>query len=316
MTAWQISPATERVELAGGQAEVVFTVTNPGPVDTRATVDIVGSEQAQASWFTVAEPQQVIPHGGSKQFTATVKPGEKAPAGTHWLSGRVYSADAAPEEDSVTSNRVTFEIKPPPEKPKSKDWLWALIAGGVLVLVIIVVMVTLMTRRSGVEVPDVVGKPQAQAEQMLKDNGLVPKVEKKPSDTVAESHVIHQDPKAGASAKKDSTVTIVVSSGADLVQVPELLGMDVNAAVEVVQKAGLVPEIALRASAQAKGLVVDTDPKQGSAAVARGSKLRLYVSTGPSGDTGGLCKLKPWICTTKINPNIKILPSFTIPPGN
>ena len=30
MTAWQISPATERVELADGQAEVVFTFGRRG----------------------------------------------------------------------------------------------------------------------------------------------------------------------------------------------------------------------------------------------------------------------------------------------
>jgi hypothetical protein len=140
MTSWQISPGTERIELKDGQAEVIFTVTNPGPVDKRATVDVVGSEQAQSSWFNIAEPQQLIPHGGSKQFTATVKPDEKAPAGTHWLAGRVYSADAAPEEDSVTSDRVTFEIKPPAEKPKTKWWLWALIAAGLVAVVVGVVL--------------------------------------------------------------------------------------------------------------------------------------------------------------------------------
>ncbi|OKH86043.1 hypothetical protein EB75_04730 [Mycobacterium sp. ST-F2] len=316
MTAWQISPATERVELAGGQAEVVFTVTNPGPVDTRATVDIVGSEQAQASWFTVAEPQQVIPHGGSKQFTATVKPGEKAPAGTHWLSGRVYSADAAPEEDSVTSNRVTFEIKPPPEKPKSKDWLWALIAGGVLVLVIIVVMVTLMTRRSGVEVPDVVGKPQAQAEQMLKDNGLVPKAAQQPSDAVANGNVISQDPTAGASAKKDSTVTIAVSSGADLVQIPDVVGMDVNDAVDRVQKAGLVPGFAQGASSVPANHVYRTDPDH--VPVPKGSKVILYVSKGPSG-TNDACKgiHPPKWCLVRITDILvpTLMPSFTVPVG-
>lgn len=317
MTAWQISPATERVELADGQAEVVFTVTNPGPVDTRATVDIVGSEQAQASWFTVAEPQQLIPHGGSKQFTATVKPGEKAPAGSHWLAGRVYSADAAPEEDSVTSNRVAFEIKRPPEKPKSKDWLWALIAGGVLLLVIIGVVTALMMRRSGVEVPDVVGKPQAQAEQMLKDNGLVPKAAQQPSDAVANGNVISQDPAAGASAKKDSTVTINVSSGADMVPIPAgLVGMKVDDAVDRLQKAGLVPGFDQGASSQPANHVYKTAPNQGP--VPKGSKVILYVSTG-SGGTTDVCKgiNPPKWCWLRVTDVIvpTFMPPFTVPVG-
>jgi PASTA domain len=216
MTAWQISPGAERVELKDGQAEVVFTVTNPGPVDKRATVDVVGSEQAQSSWFKIAEPQQLIPHGGSKQFMATVKPDEKAPAGTHWLAGRVYSADAAPEEDSVTSDRVTFEIKPPAAKPKPKWWLWASIAAGLLAIVIGVVLF-LVLPQGGPKVPDVTildvtTMAQDEAKKDLEAQGLVVQVRQVYSTTVPIGYVISQDPPANKSAKKGSTVTISVSS--------------------------------------------------------------------------------------------------------
>jgi hypothetical protein len=139
MTVWQITAGMQRLELKDGQAEVVFTVSNPGPVDDRATVDVVGGEQADASWFAVTEPQQTVPHGGTKSFQVLVKPGETAPAGTHWLAGRVYSADTAPEENSVTSDRVQFEIAAP-AKPKSKLWLWILIAAGIVAVVVGVIL--------------------------------------------------------------------------------------------------------------------------------------------------------------------------------
>jgi hypothetical protein len=278
MTSWQISPGTERAELKDGQAEVVFTVTNLGPVDKRATVDVVGNAQAQSSWFNIAEPQQLIPHGGSKQFMATVKPDAKAPAGEHWLAGRVYSADAAPEEDSVTSDRVTFEVKPPPEKPKTKWWLWALIAAGVLAVVIGVVLFVVL-RSGGPEVPDVTAKNQAEAEQLVKDQGLVLSVQKQPSETVQNGSVISQDPPAGTSAKKGSTVTIVVSTGSDIVQVPQgLVGLDFASAFQKVQQAGLVANLVWKASLQPKDQVLSTDPAQGP--VHKGSAINLYVSTG------------------------------------
>jgi hypothetical protein len=276
MTSWQISPGTERIELKDGQAEVVFTVTNPGPVDKRATVDVVGSEQAQGSWFNIAEPQQVIPHGGSKQFIATVKPDEKAPAGTHWLAGRVYSADAAPEEDSVTSDRVTFEVKPPPEKPKTKWWLWALIAAGVVAVVVGVVLF-LVLRGGGPGVPDVTTKTQADAEQLIKDQGLIPNVQQQSSETVQNGSVISQDPPAGSSAKKGSTVTIVVSTGSDLVQVPQdLIGQDVSSAILELQRAGLHAQVVATSSLKPKDQVVKAD--QGK--VHKGSEINLTVSTG------------------------------------
>lgn len=300
MTSWQISPGTERVELKQGQAEVLFTVTNPGPVDKRATVDVVGSEQAQSSWFTVAEPQQLIPHGGSKQFTALVKPDEKAPAGTHWLAARVYSADAAPEEDSVTSDRVSFEIKPPPEKPKSKWWLWALIGGVVLLAAIGVVAFVML--RGGQDVPDVGGKTQADAEQLIKDGGLVPKVEQQPSETVENGHVISQDPGAGGSAEKGSTVTIVVSTGSNLVQVPQgLAGQDVVPAILKLQQAGLVANLVPTRSFQPTDQVIKTDPTQGP--VPKGSEVKLFVSTGPlihpTFELPPPCRQSPHTCVIK-----------------
>jgi hypothetical protein len=224
MTAWQISPGAQRLDLKDGRGEVVFTVSNPGPVDRRATVEIVGSDQVQSSWFKVAEPQQVVPLSGSKQFTAVVEPGDAAPAGTHWLAGRVYSADIAPEEDSVTSDRITFEIKPPAEKPKSKLWLWALIAGA-LTLVVVVGLVLVLVLKDGepevstVSVPDVKTRTQAEAERLIKDAGLVPQLKEEANDTVGEGLVISQVPDGGTAAK-ESSVIITVSTGPVIVTPP------------------------------------------------------------------------------------------------
>lgn len=134
-TPWQINAGVQRVELKDGRAEVAFTVSNPGPVDGVATVEVVGSEQTAASWFSVAEPQRLVPHGGSVTFPAVLRPPLGAPAGSHWLSGRVYSADAAPEETAVLSDRVVFELGETKPPPPSKTWLWILIAVALVAVV-------------------------------------------------------------------------------------------------------------------------------------------------------------------------------------
>ena len=157
---------------------------------------------------------------------------------------------------------------------------------------------------------------RAQAEQMLTDNGLVPKAAQQPSDAVANGNVISQDPTAGASAKKDSTVTIAVSSGADLVQIPDVVGMDVNDAVDRVQKAGLVPGFAQGASSVPANHVYRTDPDH--VPVPKGSKVILYVSKGPSG-TNDACKgiHPPKWCLVRITDILvpTLMPSFTVPVG-
>lgn len=63
-----------------------------------------------------------------------------------------------------------------------------------------------------VSVPNVVGLEQASAESELKDADLEVKVEQQESPAVPEGRVISQNPSAGTSVAKGTTVTIVVSA--------------------------------------------------------------------------------------------------------
>jgi hypothetical protein len=297
-TQWEINPGVQRVELKDGQAEVKFDVRNPGPVDDRATVDVVGSEQADASWFTVPEPQRTVPHGGSVTFGAVVKPGEKAPPGTHWFAGRVYSADTAPEENSVTSDRVTFEIKPPAEKPKPKWWLWALIGGGLVVVVLGVVLFLLLS--GGPEVPLVEGMTEAEATALIEDEGLVAVVEKQGHATVDKGRVISQDPRAGSAAEDGATVTMKVSTGPKFVSIPTIAGhFDAVQGVLELQNAGLDVKVVLRTSNDVpRDEVIGTDPPAQSTVI-EGSEVKLLVSSGPIKIPIGkleICVKRPDIC--------------------
>jgi len=143
---WTISASAERIELnPQGRAETTFTVTNNGPIDQRLVVDTVRSDNAAQARIEVVEPQRLVTHGGTAQFLARVTVPAGTPAAMCWLAGRVYSADAAPEESSVLSDRVAFEIKPtaPPRKPNI--WLW-LIPAIVLALILIGVVLFLLLR--------------------------------------------------------------------------------------------------------------------------------------------------------------------------
>ncbi|MSO88091.1 MAG: Stk1 family PASTA domain-containing Ser/Thr kinase [Acidimicrobiia bacterium] len=74
-------------------------------------------------------------------------------------------------------------------------------------------------------VPNVVGSTLAEASNLLGQAGFTVSQESEASATVAKGLVIRTSPAAGVSASKGATVTVVVSTGPDVVEVPFLLGL-------------------------------------------------------------------------------------------
>lgn len=134
MTEWAVVAAAPQVLLdVANRAEMTFTVTNPGDAPDRAVFLVEPEEGAPRSWFTVAEPQRLVPPRGSVSYLVTVAVPPGTPAATYALRGCVYSANTAPEESSRRSGRVTFAVRPV-EKPKRPWWPYAVAAGLVLVV--------------------------------------------------------------------------------------------------------------------------------------------------------------------------------------
>lgn len=130
-------------------------------------------------------------------------------------------------------------------------------------------------------VPNVVGVPTAVAVKRLRTNGLaaatVSVVSSKPSGTV-----LTQNPAAGASVSKGSTISIHVSKGQ--ATIPNVVGQPLSSARAALRGAGLVAAVFDVPSAQPKGTVVAQHPAANTK-VARGSKVRINVSTGSAGQT-------------------------------
>jgi eukaryotic-like serine/threonine-protein kinase len=90
--------------------------------------------------------------------------------------------------------------------------------GMVVVLALAFFLSALITMytlfRSGdTRVPNVVGKSEAEAQKMAEQAGLKVKIQKRADATVPENTVIETRPGPNSSVKKDSGLTIVVSSG-------------------------------------------------------------------------------------------------------
>ncbi|HTO00927.1 MAG TPA: Stk1 family PASTA domain-containing Ser/Thr kinase, partial [Microthrixaceae bacterium] len=131
-----------------------------------------------------------------------------------------------------------------------------------------------------VAVPSVIGHPQAEAERAIKGVGLKPEVEKKASSSVEAGIVLSQDPGKDTDVEKGSTVKIVVSSGTEVVQVPNVLDLSQVDAERILTEKNLLPRTVAEENADVPaGTVISQDPKPLDE-VPPGSVVNLVVSKG------------------------------------
>jgi eukaryotic-like serine/threonine-protein kinase len=130
--------------------------------------------------------------------------------------------------------------------------------------------------RKPIRFGDWTGKPVAEAKATLQDRGLkVDDSQTEYSDTVPKGSVISQDPTSGPLYRGD-TVTMVVSKGPELVEVPRVIAQGVAAARQTLRDLGF--DVRTRKAPNYLGLryVQSTDPNAGDL-VPKGSTITLYL---------------------------------------
>jgi serine/threonine-protein kinase len=128
-------------------------------------------------------------------------------------------------------------------------------------------------------VPDVVGTPQAAAEQRLRAAALRPQVVARYDDTVVAGLVVSTDPKAGESVRRDTVVQVVVSKGPPPVTLPNVVGKARDRVEQLLRRLGLRPAVTQKYDGTApEGLVMSQNPGPGR--VLKGSPVALVVSLG------------------------------------
>ena len=94
------------------------------------------------------------------------------------------------------------------------------------------------------ELPDLANIEDNEAFQQLADLGLRPAQRLEASETVPEGIVIRTEPEAGTLVMPDSTVTLVISSGAPSVLVPDVFGATIEGATGQLNAVGLAAQVA------------------------------------------------------------------------
>jgi serine/threonine-protein kinase len=130
-------------------------------------------------------------------------------------------------------------------------------------------------------VPAVVGQTRADAQARLREAGFRVRTRRAYSDTVPEGQVLEATPPEGSVVERGTRVTLVVSRGAQPVEVPDLVGSSQAAAERALEAVGLLSGATERESTETEpGIVLEQDPAAGTE-VAPGSTVGIVVATAP-----------------------------------
>jgi serine/threonine-protein kinase len=128
---------------------------------------------------------------------------------------------------------------------------------------------------------DLVGLSEREAEDRLATAGLRADIQREPNDEVDAGTVIGLGDGVSDQAPRGSAVPLIVSSGSDQPEVPDLEGEPYQDAVDQLEALGLDVELDFRDARDGRddGEVIRTDPKQGKR-VDQGSTVVVVVAGG------------------------------------
>ncbi|MFI8069353.1 Stk1 family PASTA domain-containing Ser/Thr kinase [Streptomyces sp. NPDC086033] len=169
---------------------------------------------------------------------------------------------------------------------KSNTSTILLVVAGILVLVGAILIGKWIFSGNGgagndqVAVPNIVNQSRADATKQLGNVDLkVGDVTQKACENTAKGNICEQTPTGGTKVDKNSSVNLVVSTGAPKVAVPSVLGLDVDDATEKLEgdKYQFVVKTKQQVSTEKVGTVLNQDPDLG-AEVEKGSTITLTIA--------------------------------------
>jgi hypothetical protein len=278
---FDISALSDTVSLDDqGNGETTFTVSNHKDRARRgrAHIKVDAAGPAQASWFTIEEPEREFPIDGPKlvqQFAVRLKvPTDKPLKGSFKLVVASVRLPEVPDEHFTVGPPVGFELKAVEPVNGGQPFRWWILVLALVALVLIGGVVTwLLWPDSGVLVPDVLKQTRAEAERSLEAEDLAVGTVTESNSTEKPGTVIATTPAAGTEVEAGSAVDLVISSS--FVEVPSVIGQNVRAAIEALKSKNLRGTITQRGDGP-PGIVREQNPRAG-VRVAPGDPVEVIV---------------------------------------
>ncbi|MCK4470170.1 MAG: PASTA domain-containing protein, partial [Anaerolineae bacterium] len=132
-----------------------------------------------------------------------------------------------------------------------------------------------------VQVPDLVGLTQEEAQRLVEEAGLqLAVVGERHDSSIPALNIIAQTIPAGQMVSDGETIEVVISQGPNFITVPAIEGLLITTAEPGLREMGLNISRKDVWSKEAEGLILSQDPPAGSI-VSEGSVVTLVISSGP-----------------------------------
>ncbi|WP_326795428.1 Stk1 family PASTA domain-containing Ser/Thr kinase [Streptomyces sp. NBC_01808] len=251
-------------------------------------VELLSSVRSARAQLTDAELDAVPPQAvaeeriGSEDRTAVVPSSAATPAQERLNVTSVLETPAA-APPGTAAGRPPGPPAPAdqarPGRPKPRLGLLALLAA--VLLLGVGTGVWYINSGQFTKVPFVLGKTETEARSMLSGEDLDADVREDFSDTVKAGLVIRTDPEGGNRIRQGDSVTLVLSKGPEMVEIPELYAVPLDEAKDKLSDAGLKPGVTREAFSEElpAGRVISTDPEDGEK-IKAGRAVAMVISRG------------------------------------
>lgn len=180
-------------------------------------------------------------------------------------------------------------VKKTTRKKKSTNKTKAVLVAGVLTALIAALLFTfglfyvsnLFQSSEEIEVPDLIGMQLDDAKDALAEINLQHRIEYRYDGEGEENTVLSQNPSQGMSVRENYPVQLVISTGEETDEVPDLMYQSKEDAIFRLEEAGFsVGQVESATSDFPAGSVISQTPRAGSAST-QGSSVDLVISEGP-----------------------------------
>ena len=165
---------------------------------------------------------------------------------------------------------------------KSNTSTILLVLAGILVLVGAVLIGNEIfgggKEKEKVAAPQLVGQKFAEAQQSATKLDLTLVRKDQPCADREKGVVCKQNPPSGTMVNKNTDITVVVSSGAPKVEVPDVMEQTEERASKRLTREGFKPKVKEAQSEKTPGTVIDQDPKGGESAE-KGAEITITIAT-------------------------------------
>ncbi len=169
------------------------------------------------------------------------------------------------ENEKYADNQICRQTPLPGSIVKSKSSITVFISKG----------------SSSVIVPDLKGISLSEATVKLNELGLrIGDIKTEENAAVEKDRIVTTQPGSGSKVKKGDAITIVLSSGAEAIEVPRVIGRALSTAKRIIEEKGFtVGSVSYEVSTEFDvGIVMAQNPRAGTKAK-KGTKIDLTVAT-------------------------------------